>query len=114
MRTGPQPGAARTLDGVTPSPRPTKATRWRCSRCGNLTRFDVVRRARTREFVHVDLAGAPVVEEREVLDEQLESVRCRWCDGLDTVELVPRLADGEGGSGAEEADGADVDPAEAG
>jgi hypothetical protein len=83
-----------TLDGVTGSPLPTSTTRWRCTRCGNLTRFDVVRRSRTREFVHVDLAGEPVVEEREVLAEDLESVRCRWCDGVGTVELVPRPAEG--------------------
>ena len=61
--------------------------------CGNLTRFDVTRRSRVREFLHVDLAGEPTVEEREVLDEVVESVRCRWCDGLDTVELVARPGD---------------------
>lgn len=75
---------------MTGVPLPTSTTRWRCARCGNLTRFDVTRSARTREFVHVDLAGEPVVEEREVLAEDLESVRCRWCDGVDTVELVAR------------------------
>ena len=63
--------------------------------CGNLTRFDVTRTARTREFVHVDLAGEPVVEEREVLAETVESVRCRWCAGVDTVELVDRPASDE-------------------
>ena len=78
--------------GVTATPMPTSTTRWRCTRCGNLTRFDVTRRARTREFVHVDLAGEPVVEEREVVDEAVESVRCRWCDGVGTVDLVPRPA----------------------
>ena len=72
---------------------PTAATRWRCSRCGNLTRFDVTRRSRTREFLHVDLSGEPAVEEREVLEETVESVRCRWCDGVGTVELVPRPAE---------------------
>ena len=69
--------------------------------CGNLTRFDVTRRSRVREFLHVDLAGEPTVEEREVLDEVVESVRCRWSDGLDTVELVARPGDaaseGKGG-----------------
>ena len=80
--------------GVSSSPTPTAGTRWRCTRCGNLTRFDVTRRARIREFVHVDLAGEPAVEETEVLEESLESVRCRWCDGVDTVELVPRPTEG--------------------
>lgn len=78
---------------MTAPPPPSPTTRWRCRQCGNLTRFDVTRSSRTREFVHVDLAGEPAVEEREVLDERVESVRCRWCDGVDTVELVPRPAD---------------------
>ncbi|MFZ4511082.1 MAG: hypothetical protein ACOYNJ_08995 [Candidatus Nanopelagicales bacterium] len=33
---------------------PDEHHRWRCGHCGNLTRFDVVRRARTREYWHVD------------------------------------------------------------
>jgi len=69
---------------------PTATTRWRCSRCGNLTRFDVTRSTRAREYVHLALAGEPVVEEREVLAETIESVRCRWCDAANSVELVPR------------------------
>ena len=62
-----------------PAPIPTPQTRWRCNRCGNLTRFDVVRSTRVREFVHLDLSGDPEVEETEVLAEAVESVRCRWC-----------------------------------
>jgi hypothetical protein len=45
-----------------------------------------------REYVHLDLAGEPSVEERVVLEETIEQVRCRWCDAADTVELVPRAA----------------------
>jgi hypothetical protein len=71
---------------------PTAQTRWRCTQCGNLTRFDVTRTLRTREFVHVDLAGEPAVEEREVLVETVEQVSCRWCRGSDTVALEPRPA----------------------
>jgi hypothetical protein len=74
----------------TTPPLPTATTRWRCSRCGNLTRFDVTRSTRAREYVHLDLAGEPVVEEREVLADTIESVRCRWCDAANSVELVPR------------------------
>ena len=73
-----------------PVPSPDPTTRWRCAACGNLTRFDVVRTTRTTEFVHVDLAGAPVVEEREVLGEVVERVTCRWCGAVDSVELVAR------------------------
>ncbi|MCK1796310.1 hypothetical protein MTQ01_09890 [Streptomyces sp. XM4193] len=71
-------------------PEPTAQTRWRCTLCGNLTRFDVMRSSRVVEYVHLDLAGEPTVEEREVLRESLESVRCRWCDAVDRVELVDR------------------------
>jgi hypothetical protein len=70
---------------------PDAATRWRCGRCGNLTRFDVTRSSRVREFWHLDLSGVPVVEETEVTSESVEAVACRWCgaDG-DVIELVPR------------------------
>jgi hypothetical protein len=78
-------------------PVPTADTRWRCTLCGNLTRFDVTKSSRVVEFVHLDLAGEPRVEEREVLAETLESVRCRWCNAVDQVELVARPdADAQG------------------
>jgi DNA-directed RNA polymerase subunit RPC12/RpoP len=71
---------------------PTAETRWRCSQCGNLTRFDVVRSSRVKEFVHLDLAGEPTVEETEVLAEAIDEVRCRWCGSAGTIEMVPRPA----------------------
>jgi hypothetical protein len=71
-------------------PLPTAATRWRCTLCGNLTRFDVTRSSKVVEYVHLDLAGEPKVEEREVVSETIESVRCRWCNAVDQVELVDR------------------------
>jgi hypothetical protein len=73
-----------------PVPTPTEATRWRCALCGNLTRFDVTRTTRVMEYVHLDLSGEARIEDREVLADQLERVRCRWCDAVDRVELVPR------------------------
>lgn len=79
-------------------PVPTAQTRWRCAQCGNLTRFDVQRSTRAREFVHVSLAGEPVVEERQVVHDTVEHVTCRWCGRTDSVELVPRPGvDGTGG-----------------
>ncbi|WP_231126564.1 hypothetical protein [Motilibacter aurantiacus] len=69
---------------------PGPASRWRCARCGNLTRFDVTRRSRVTEFWHFDLPGEPRVESVEVHEEQVEQVRCRWCDSVDDVEVVPR------------------------
>lgn len=76
-------------------PIPTATTRWRCTLCGNLTRFDVQRVTRANEYVHADLSGAPVVEERVVVADTVEHVTCRWCGRTDTVELVPR-PDAEG------------------
>ena len=71
-------------------PATTAASRWRCTLCGNLTRFDVTRSSKVIEYVHLDLAGTPDVEEREVVSETIESVRCRWCDAVDQIELVDR------------------------
>lgn len=69
--------------------------RWRCAHCGNLTRFDVVRHTRTREFWHLDLAGEPVVEESQALEEVVEEVRCRWCSKEDAIEIVERPGPGD-------------------
>lgn len=77
-----------------PVPLPTQTTRWRCTLCGNLTRFDVTRSSRTVEYVHLDLTGVPTVEERQVLSDTVESVRCRWCNAEDRIELVDRPAAG--------------------
>ena len=73
-----------------PVAKPTAGTRWRCTLCGNLTRFDVTRSSRVVEYVHLDLGGEARVEEQEVLSESIESVRCRWCEAADQVELVDR------------------------
>ncbi len=75
-----------------PVPLPDPQSRWRCARCGNLTRFDVQRSRRTLEYWHLDLSGEPAVVETEVLAETVEQVRCRWCDAVDAVELVARPA----------------------
>ena len=69
---------------------PDESRRWRCSGCGNLTRFDVTRSRRTTEYWHFDLAGDHRVEETEVRDETLETVACRWCGRSDAIELVSR------------------------
>jgi hypothetical protein len=79
-------------ESLVPLSPPTEETRWRCALCGNLTRFDVERTVRSRDFVHVDLAGVAVVEEREIVGETIERVTCRWCGHADSVELVARPA----------------------
>ena len=70
----------------TPAP---SATRYRCTACGNLTRFDVVSTTRTRSFHHYSVGGELTVEDPEVLDERIESVTCRWCGHGDGVEVLP-------------------------
>ena len=69
---------------------PDDKSRFRCAHCGNLTRFTVVRSSRVQEFWHLDMAGVPVIEEREVLSEEVEKIQCRWGNASDAVELVAR------------------------
>lgn len=69
---------------------PDAAHRWRCSACGNLTRFDVTRTRRTTEYWHFDLGGERRVEETEVRDETAEAVTCRWCGRSDAIDVVRR------------------------
>lgn len=59
---------------------------YRCTGCGNKTRFDVVERIRRKSFHHYTLGGDLEVEEEEILESEVESVTCRWCDRSDTVE----------------------------
>jgi hypothetical protein len=60
--------------------------RYRCTSCGNLTRFDVTTTRRTRAFHHFTLAGELNVEDEEVLSEVVEHVSCRWCGTGQAVE----------------------------
>jgi hypothetical protein len=78
------------------APEPGDTTRWRCRSCGNLTRFDVTRASRVVEFVHFDLAGTPAIEERQVITDVVEKIRCRWCDAVDSVDVVDRPVVGGG------------------
>ncbi len=64
------------------------ADRYRCSACGNLTRFDVVSVRRTRAFHHFTVGGELAVEEEEILDERVEEVTCRWCGSSEGVEVL--------------------------
>jgi hypothetical protein len=61
-------------------------TRFRCSQCGNLTRFDVVETRRTRAYWHYSLGGELTVEEEEILSSRRERVTCRWCGSSDGIE----------------------------
>jgi hypothetical protein len=57
------------------------ARRYRCTSCGNVTRFTVTSRVRTRAFHHFTLGGELSVEDDEVLESVVEDVACRWCGG---------------------------------
>ena len=59
--------------------------RYRCTGCGNLTRFDVVVTRRTREFHHYSVGGELEVEDVQLLDEVVEEVACRWCGSSGSV-----------------------------
>lgn len=63
-------------------------TRYRCSHCGNLTRFDVFDTVRRRRFHHYTLAGDLTVDEDEVLERVIERVVCRWCQRSDSIEVM--------------------------
>jgi hypothetical protein len=64
------------------------ATRYRCTACGNLTRFDVVTTRRTSAFHHFTVGGELSVEDEQVLSEVVESVSCRWCGSGKAVEVL--------------------------
>jgi hypothetical protein len=62
--------------------------RYRCTACGNLTRFEVTMTRRTRAFHHFTIGGELSIEDTEVLSEDVESVECRWCGTSASVVQV--------------------------
>lgn len=63
-------------------------TRYRCTACGNLTRFDVTTTKTTRAFHHFTVGGDLTIEAEEVLAESVDDVQCRWCGSGQSVEVV--------------------------
>ncbi len=63
-------------------------TRYRCTACGNLTRFDVTTTRTTRAFHHYTVGGELVVEDEEVQEEWVDAVTCRWCGHGRAVEIL--------------------------
>jgi hypothetical protein len=53
--------------------------RYRCTTCGNLTRFDVTTSRRERSFHHYTVGGELTIEDPVVLEARVEEVVCRWC-----------------------------------
>lgn len=65
-----------------------ETNRYRCGACGNLTRFDVIRHQKTKEFHHFTTSGALTIEDQQIIEESIESVSCRWCEsGTDVTEI---------------------------
>jgi DNA-directed RNA polymerase subunit M/transcription elongation factor TFIIS len=62
--------------------------RYRCTACGNLTRFDVTTDRRTRAFHHYSVGGALSVEEEQVVSEEVVEVHCRWCGHGRSIETL--------------------------
>ena len=71
-----------------PRYRGAVTTRYRCSACGNLTRFDVTSTRTTKAFHHFTIGGELVVEDEEVLEETVHEVACRWCGHGRSIEVV--------------------------
>jgi hypothetical protein len=73
---------------------------YRCTACGNLTRFDVTVSRRVKEFHHFSVGGELAIESSDVLDERVEQVECRWCGASDqAIEL--RAAEPDAGAESE-------------
>lgn len=67
--------------------------RYRCTACGNLTRFDVITTRRTSAFHHYTVGGELRVEEERVLEEHTDEVSCRWCGtGASVIRVTAEVA----------------------
>ncbi len=79
-------------------------TRYRCTACGNLTRFDVTSTVRSRAFHHYTVGGELEREDVEILSESIEDVSCRWCgSGRSVVEISAEDAAAEAREASEPA-----------
>jgi len=67
-------------------------SRYRCTACGNLTRFDVTETTSVRSFYHYTVGGELTIEEPTVISRSVDEVSCRWCGHGRAVE---EIADGQ-------------------
>jgi hypothetical protein len=88
----PSPSTSSTATASPGSGLGAGVTRYRCTACGNLTRFNVVTSRRTRAFHHFSVGGELTVEDVEVLDESVEEVACRWCGNGNAIEIIDERA----------------------
>jgi hypothetical protein len=71
--------------------------RYRCTACGNLTRFDVVAERKTKAFHHFSVGGELTIEDEELMSENVVEVSCRWCghgNAVEVLEDVPGVPSG--------------------
>ena len=62
--------------------------RYRCTNCGNITRFDVSALVRTKCFYHYSISGELEIEEPEEVSRVIEEVSCRWCATPKFIEVI--------------------------
>ena len=70
---------------------PMATPRYRCSLCGNLTRFDVVTTSTVKAFYHYNLGGGLTIEDAETLNSSVDEVSCRWCGHGNAIETVDEI-----------------------
>ena len=63
---------------------------YRCTACGNITRFDVVVTSTIKEFHHFSVGGDVTVDNVDVLSSHVDSVSCRWCGHGKNVEVIDK------------------------
>ncbi|WP_218587410.1 hypothetical protein [Ferrithrix thermotolerans] len=54
--------------------------RYRCTNCGNVTRFDVTTDVVSKSFYHFSVGGELGIEGEEVIRKEILEVSCRWCE----------------------------------
>jgi hypothetical protein len=60
--------------------------RYRCTTCGNLTRFDVTVTSTVRAFHHYSVGGELSIEDAQTIAERVDAVECRWCGASGVIE----------------------------
>jgi DNA-directed RNA polymerase subunit RPC12/RpoP len=60
--------------------------RYRCTACGNLTRFDVTTTTTEKAYFHYSVGGELTVEDPVVVRSSVDEVSCRWCGHGRAVE----------------------------
>ncbi len=63
-------------------------TRYRCTGCGNLTRFDVVTDIRSKSYYHYTVGGELHIEDEVVISKEVVDIACRWCGPGIAIEEV--------------------------